>query len=170
MGQINSRKFSKNRILFLLLVLGLSGVGAYFTGDALRLSEKPSEYIGLVFSILAASLFAVVSIVGDPGMLASGPTKEAWVNARELRRELAQFNALFVWYLITLALLVISEVVEHAKIECLFWTFHVFAFCSISGFILSLALPFEFSRIQKRRLEQEIDSRHSRPSKVQNDK
>lgn len=52
----------------------LSSCAVLFSGagEVLRQSEKPSEYIALVFSILAASIFAIISILGDPGNLLRG--------------------------------------------------------------------------------------------------
>ena len=128
----------------------------------MRLAEKPAEYIGVIFSILAASLFAVVSIVGDPGMLVSGSARAAWENAKEIQRELHQFNVLFYIYLITLALLVVSELAEAANWQCWYWLTNVFTGFAIGGFLLSLSLPIAFQKLQQRRLEQEINSRRKR--------
>ncbi|WP_430254212.1 hypothetical protein [Neorhizobium sp. DAR64872/K0K18] len=153
------RKISKRRIAFIAVTVIASVAGGYFFGDAIRAAEKPNEYIAVVFSILAASLFAVVSIVGDPGMLPSGSTSAAWVNARDLQKQLHRFNGLFFLYLITLGLLVVSEVIESSKWEKWYWVTDVYAGLAIGGFLLSFALPFDFMALQRRRLEQEIEMR-----------
>lgn len=153
------RKISARRIAFLLIVLIASVAGGYFLGDDIRAAEKPNEYIAVIFSILAASLFAVVSIVGDPGMLPSGSSAAAWTSARDLQKQLHGFNGLFLLYLLTLGLLVASEVIEHSKWEKLYWLTDVYATFAIAGFLLSFALPFDFMALQKRRMEQEIQNR-----------
>lgn len=153
------RNFSKRRLAWITLVVAVSTMGGYFFGDAIRLAEKPNEYIAVIFSILAASLFAVVSIIGDPGMLPSGSSSAAWVNARDIQRQLHRFNGLFLLYLVTLGLLVVSEVIESSKWEAWYWVTDVYAGLAIGGFLLSFALPFDFMALQKRRLEQEIQLR-----------
>lgn len=153
-------RVSRRRVSFLSAVIAISCAGGYFFGEALRLAEKPNEYIATIFSILAASLFAVVSIVGDPGMLPSGSTSAAWTTARDLQRQLHRFNVLFFLYLITLGLLVASEVIESAEYESFYWVTNIYAAFAIAGFLLSFALPFDFMALQKRRLEQEIKLRN----------
>jgi hypothetical protein len=153
------RKLSWRRLVFLVAVLILAIAGGYCIGDEIRAAEKPNEYIAVIFSILAASLFAVVSIVGDPGMLPSGSTATAWTNARDLQKQLQNFNGLFLLYLLTLGLLVASEVIEHAQWVSLYWVSNVYAGFAIAGFLLSFALPFDFAALQRRRMEQEIQMR-----------
>ena len=148
------------RILFLLVAFGIPSVAVYLgAGEALRVSEKPSEYIGLVFSILAASLFATVSIVGDPSMLLSGGWRTAWESAKDVQLRLMRLTYLFLLYLLVLALLVVSEIVEAKQLFNWYVVHDAFAFTSILAFIWSLWLPFEIKDIQVQRLIQEIDGR-----------
>lgn len=151
---------SKGRIAFFAGAALISFAAAFFFGAAWRDAEKPAEYTGVVFSVLAASLFAVVSILGDPSMILPGSSRRAWVSARELQKELQRFNLLFVWYLLTLGLLVISELIESAKMEHFYWVGNVLVFFTSFGFLVSLGLPREFARIQRRRLQQEIEARN----------
>jgi len=139
----------------------------YFCGDTLRLSEKPSEYIGLIFSILAAAIFAVIGIIGDPGMLLSGNWRVASVNARTRHAELKGFNLVFYLYLITLGLLVVSELIEAAQAEKFYFIFNVFGGFAAFSFLWSFRVPYRLRQIQKHRLEDEIAER-KRP-KVKND-
>jgi predicted membrane channel-forming protein YqfA (hemolysin III family) len=161
MSNTQKSQVSIVRILVVLTIAIAAGLASYFLSDAFRLAEKPAEYIGVVFSILAASLFAVVSIIGDPGMIMPGSSRHAWVSAKEIQNELQKFNYLFIWYLLTLGLLVASELVEHAEMAGFYWVINVFVFFSVFGFLISLFVPSEFARIQRRRLQQEIDARSS---------
>ncbi len=148
----------KISILFVVLALP-SGAVFLGAGEALRVSEKPSEYIGLIYSVLAASLFATISIVGDPGNLLRGGWRRAWEEAKGIQFRLLRLTYLFVLYLVVLAALVVSEIVE-AKQLCNWYIVHdVFAWLSIVAFLWSLWLPFEIKDIQVSRLEQEIESR-----------
>jgi len=150
------------KIPFLLVLLFVPTVAVLCgAGEALRTSEKPSEYIGLIYSILAASLFATVSILGDPGNLVRGGWRTAWEQAKGIQFRLLRLTYLFVLYLLVLALLVASEVVEALSLEYLYWVHSLFAWLAIAAFILSLWLPFEVKNIQISRLEQEIQSRKS---------
>ncbi len=133
--------------------------GGYEFGDAIRLAEKPSEYIAVIFSILAAALFAVVAIVGDTGMLAPGSTAKAWVNARETQKELHKLNFLFFVVPHHARLLVVSEIIEFNNAEDWYWLTRVYAGAAIWGFLLSFGLPIDFMALQKRRMEQEIANR-----------
>jgi len=153
-------KVSFWRIGFLVVAVAIA-LGASCFGKELRLSEKPSEYIGLTFSILAASLFAVVSIVGDPSMLLPGNWRVGWESAKSIQAQLHRLNLLFLWYVVTLGLLVVSEVIDYAKWTNFYFVFNILAFFSAFGFVISFALPFELSRIQRDRLEQEINQRKS---------
>lgn len=153
---------SKTRLVFYVVTLAIAMYGGYELGEPVRLAEKPAEYVAVIFSILAAALFAVVAIVGDPGMLAPGSTASAWVNAREIQKELHKLNFLFFIYLTTLGLLVASEIAESSGADSWYWLTNVFAGFAIWGFLLSFGLPIDFMSLQKRRLEQEISSRSKR--------
>ncbi|MER9854146.1 MULTISPECIES: hypothetical protein [unclassified Mesorhizobium] len=152
-------KRSYGRLVFLIVSALIALVAAYYGGDVVRESEKPSEYIGLVFSILAASLFAVVSIIGDPSMLLPGNSRTAWENAKVIQADLREFNYLFIIYLSTLGLLVFSEIIEYKKLDNFYFIHNIFVFFAVFGFLISLALPFALSAIQKSRLENEIKAR-----------
>ena len=150
------------KIPFLLVLFGLPSLAVYLgAGEALRVSEKPSEYIGLIFSILAASLFATVSILGDPSNLVRGGWRTAWEQAKGVQFRLMRLTYLFVLYMIVLLLLVISEVVEAKCMSNFYWVHSALAWVSIAAFLLSMLLPFEIKNIQISRLEQEIKNRKS---------
>lgn len=159
---MNMPKISWIRVLFAGGAAVASILAGIYLGDALRLSEKPSEYIGVTFSILAASLFAVISIIGDPSMVLPGNWRVGYESAKRIQGQIQIFNYLFVWYLLTLGLLVASEVIEAEYIESLYWIFNVFAGFSVFGFLISLSVPFMLSRIQKDRLEEEVRFRAER--------
>lgn len=150
------------KLVLCAFVLLLLPVTVYFdVGDALRTSDRPAEYIGLIFSVLAASLFATVSIVGDPGNLLRGGWRRSWEDAKDIQFRLMRLTYLFVLYLIVLALLVISEIIEASMLESLYCVHDLFAWVTIIAFLWSLWLPFEIKNIQVSRLNREIEYRRS---------
>lgn len=131
-------------------------------GDWLRQSEKPSEYIGVTFSILAATLFAVISIVGDPSMILAGSWKTAWNSAKEIQIRLVRLKYLFLLYLVVLTLLIATEIVKFMKFVEFYWVYDVFGWMTVFSLIASYWLPFEIVQIQTQRLNDEITARKGR--------
>jgi len=152
-------KLAYGRLVVIAIAVAVGLVVGIFWGEEIRLSDRASEYIGLTFSILAASLFAVVSILGDPGMLMSGSWRAAWLNAKEIQGNLQRLNYLFVIYIVILGLLVVTEIIESARWNEYYFVHNIFAGLSAFAFVCSLALPFELSSIQRARLEAEIKER-----------
>lgn len=155
-------KLAYGRLILFVAAIAVGVVVGYFWGDEVRLSDRPSEYIGLTFSILAASLFAVVSILGDPSMVMPGSWRAAWLNAKEIQGDLQRLNYLFVLYILVLGLLVVTEIIEHANWNKFFFFHNIFAGLAAFAFVFSLALPFELAAIQRARLQSEINQRKSK--------
>lgn len=157
----DARKISKKRLMLLLTYVVVSIIVGYFWGEPLRLSEKPSEYIGLLFSILAASIFAVVSIIGDPSMLLPGTRRLAWESALAIQSQIQRLNVIFFLQILTLALLIVTELVESMQWGNFYWVFNILAGLATFCFLLSLSLPFELGAIQRDRLKREIEVRNN---------
>lgn len=155
----NRGEIRVKKILYYVLLIVLSIVVGWFAGDPLMASEKPSEYIGLMFSILAATIFAVVSIIGDPSMLLPGSRRLAWENALHIQSQIQKLNVVFTLQVLTLFLLVVTEMVEFMKWSHFYWTYKVLGGLAFFCFVVSLGLPFELGRIQRDRLRQEISNR-----------
>ena len=132
-------------------------------GEVLKESHRPSEYICRVFSVLAASLFAIISIVSNPSMLISGGWKEAWVQVTDIQNRLLRLMMVFILYLVVLALLIFSEAVKEKGLDNWHLVHDIFAFFAVHAFFLSIFwLPHEICEIQMKRLDQEIISRRNR--------
>lgn len=157
------RKLNPRKVVWLLVAISLPGIAVYFgLGDALRESEKPSEYIGVVYSILAGTLFAIISIVGDPSMLIPGTWRGAWEQAKQVQLRLMRLTYLFILYLTVLGLLILSEMIEAEEATAWFFVTDIFGYFALLAFILSLWLPFEIKSIQVERLRQEIEARKTK--------
>ena len=141
---------------FILIPTILIIIGA---GSFLMVSDRAAEHIGLIYSVLAASLFATISIVGDPGNLLRGGWRTAWEQAKQIQLRLMRLVYLFVLYLIVLFLLVVSALVKTNFPNSFLWVHSAFAWVAIFAFLCSLWLPFEIKEIQMNRLENEIENR-----------
>ncbi|WP_424942755.1 hypothetical protein [Aliiroseovarius crassostreae] len=150
---------SRRKIIIALILFAVCFLAGYFGGEPLRVSEKPSEYIAVLFSILSASVFAVISIIGDPSMLLPGGRRVAWENAKSIQVELQKLNHVFYIHIGIIFLLIISELVEEMCWVEYYFVFNFLAFLSTLGFILTLSLPHKLSKIQRERLTKEIESR-----------
>lgn len=155
----SGKSVSGYRVVWLVSSLLVSLLAGFYGGEVLRSSEKPSEYIGLLFSVLSASIFAVITIIGDPSMIASGSRRLGYESAKAIQIRVQRLSVVFVVHISTLFLLVISEIVEFKKLESMYWVFGLLAFCASFGFLLALSLPFELAKIQRDRLKQELSSR-----------
>lgn len=153
------KQWSKRKLLSAAAIIFVCSLAGYFVGEPLRISEKPSEYIAVLFSILAASVFAVISIVGDPIMLLPGGRRIAWENAKSIQIELQKLNDTFTLHILTLLLLIVSEIVEAMCWERFYFLYNVLAFSASLGFLLTFSLPHRLSKIQRDRLDREIRSR-----------
>lgn len=95
-------------------------------------------------------------------MLLPGNTRSGWESAKSIQHDLRQFNYLFLVYLLTLGILMFSEIVESEGWTSLFIVHNFLAFFATLGFLVSFGVPFALSAIQKERLEQEIAARQAR--------
>ncbi len=145
----------------------LFGIGTAFimslpgwcAGSYLSTSPTSVGYLVTVFSILAASLFAVISIVGDPSMLLSGNRRVAWRSARSLQRRLQTYNHLFTSYLMTLGLVIVASFLKDAKSDLTIYVFSLVGVLSLFCFLCSLTVPYSLARLQRSRMEGEIKDR-----------
>lgn len=147
------------RLFIIGLIVILSAAFGWLTGDIFRTSEDVASHIGVIFSILAASLFAVISIVGDPSMLLSGNRRVAWASAKGLQRRIQRYNFLFVLYILTLGLLVIAELIETAQCQDLYFIYHILSFMTSLCFLCSLTIGYGLSKLQRDRMENEVAGR-----------
>lgn len=153
---------SWGKVAYLVLSVIGSAVATYFFACVVGGSSQISQYVATILSILAASLFAVISILGDPSMLLGGNARVAWESAKDIQQDIQVFKYLFLLYIVTLGLLVFSAISNEAGIGIFYLVKYAYTFCAFFSFLVSLSLPFQFAAIQKSRLADEIDERSRR--------
>lgn len=148
----------RNFIIKIIIVAIVSTAG-WFLGDLIRSSDGVVALIAAIYSILAAALFAVITVIGDPSSILKGGKAVAWTSGQQVYSRIKLLNILFVFYMFTLGLLLAGEIIETAKYEKLYWVFNLIGYLTIFCFLCSLNLSFALTDIQKRKLEGEIESR-----------
>lgn len=123
--------------------------------------HNKSEVIGIltsVFSILARVLIAIVSILGDPGMLMDQSWRSNYIRSGEIQRKLHRKIDIFLLYILILFCAFIFLMIENQDSQ-LYKIFQIIVlFLSVLGFIFSFLLPYSLIEIQRERLNRAIQS------------
>lgn len=163
MPELTRRPVAWVRIGYAAGSLLASAVLTHFFAGLLHNTSEMITVIAAVFSILAGVLIAVVSILGDPGMLMDQSWRHTYLSSREIQRKLHRKIDIFVLYIVILAALFAFAMVDktsspdaYAILQSL-----VFFLC-VLGFLASISLPFSLVKIQRDRLEAAIKSARDR--------
>ena len=137
----------------------ISGIaGATFAQPLIHDNELAINVIVTVFSILAGFLVAIMTIMGEPGLVG-----RSW-RASEINREivfgrLVKQKWMFYLYLITLGLIFAASLVGKKSPELAVWLERIYLCTSIAAFILSLRLPSTLMKIQLARHDEVIKTK-----------
>lgn len=161
----NKRVFS---FLVVCIVVGFVLTVCDFGGLVL-LSDKAPDRIALVISILAASLFAVTSILADPINITKSNWRMAWDDAKEIQNQLVRLAFLFVLYLLVLLMIALSDVVAcdfRTDEGCLCAVYrYSFGFTLSCAILISFALPFMVNQIHTSKMDKMITFQKENPGK-----
>lgn len=147
------------RIFFVSFAL-LAGVAAAAFGQPfIHGNERAINVIVTAFSILAGFLVAIMTIIGDPGLFATRSWRYAEVARGNLRNRLTRQKWMFILYLITLALILISSLIEKAYPLATVWLERFYLGLAVMAFILSFGLPSALMNIQLSRHDEMIDAK-----------
>ena len=137
------------RVLWLLACTTVGGVGAYYA------QPYTSHNADVV-------LIIVITIIGDPIMIQEGSWRVAEGGHDTMRHRLFSHIALFLLYLITIAVLFVGAILDKAldshsiSKSIVEW---IYLFLGITSFLLTFALPVSLWNMQKARYEAEIERR-----------
>lgn len=114
-----------------------------------------------VYSILAGFLIAIIAIIGDPALLPSGTWRAAEIERTKTKNRLIRHKWLFLVYLITLALIFLSFLIDN-KLPLLTKIIeHAYIGIGAIAFFLSMQLPHSLMKIQQERIDSIIEHRRS---------
>jgi hypothetical protein len=141
---------------------------SYYAQPLVHNNDEAVNVIVTVFSVLAGFLVAIIAIIGDPMLIPPGSWRAAELGSHNLTRRLLRHKWLFIIYLLSLGLIFISVLLKSACTELVVWIERVYLFLSSVAFICSLWLPGTLMRMQKERIDHEIEHRRNPPSQNMN--
>ncbi|HSQ21076.1 MAG TPA: hypothetical protein VLR92_11990 [Blastocatellia bacterium] len=104
-------------------------------------------------------------MIGDPALIPDGSWRLAEARRENIEKRLMVNVWLFVIYLITIGLLFAGVIVQKALDEhniLRIWTERLYLFFGVFSFLLSFALPISLMRLQRARVDAEIERRRAK--------
>lgn len=167
-------KYKKKSIFLLLTIIGSGCFSVLFQP---LLTDKALDVLVNIYSILAGFLIGVIALIGDPSSLPAGSWRVAESSTKNTFRQLNSTKNLLYIYLITLfaifsykllavpamlgvikALPLGTEVLPYLSGLKVFVE-QIILFFSFVAFSYSFTLPNSLFKIQKKRVEKEIENR-----------
>lgn len=138
----------------------VSGVVAYYAQPLIHNNKDAADVLINVFSILAGFLVAVMTIMGEPVF----HRQRTWRYNRQAKKNyektLYRHKDLFHAYLVTLAIIFVSRLVDGDKYpDVQLWLERAFLFLSCFAFIFSMALPDKLINRQLQRYDDQVDEK-----------
>lgn len=146
---------------FLTFTVAFSLVFSWAGQPLIHGNQSAIDVIVTVFSILAGFLVAIIAIIGDPASIPKGSWRVAEIRAPLIDEKINKQKWLFTGYLITLGLIFASLLAAKSCTQLSALLEHVYLFLSSLAFIYSLKLPGFLSRIQRERVNDEIEARRN---------
>lgn len=150
---------SKNRIA-LIGIAAISGIAVGLYGQPLvHGNTEAVNIIVTTFSILAGFLVAIITILGDPGIMARASWRAGEVRRGEVYKRIVRQKWLFITYLLILGTALAASLLSKESPFVSIILEHVYLGLAVFAFILSLGLPATLMAIQLGRLEELIETR-----------
>jgi hypothetical protein len=153
------------RILAYVICLLLSAAGAYYAEPFVKENADAVLILTTVFTVFAGFLVAIITILGDPGLIPEGSWRVAEGRRDSIESQLIAHVWLFVIYLLAIALLFVGVVVRKAPAvpeEIKVWIDRTYLFVGIFSFLLTFGLAKSLLAFQVARIEAEIRRRRVR--------
>jgi hypothetical protein len=147
------------KVAFLAFTVAFSLVFSWAGQPLIHGNQSAIDVIVTVFSILAGFLVAIIAIIGDPASIPKGSWRVAELKAPLIDEKINKQKWLFTGYLVTLGLIFASLLVSKSSAQLSTILEHIYLFLSSLAFIYSLKLPGFLSRIQRERVNDEIEAR-----------
>ncbi len=152
----------KTKIAVFALRIALSAAAVYWGQPLISGNTQAINLIVTVFSILAGFLVGIITLLGDPAMLPGKTWRGAFLAKGLLARRILRKKFLFLAYLLTLALIMVSFLVQKSQPALNVWIERSYVFLGTFAFLASLQLPWTLSRIQIDRMEAEVSKRRQK--------
>jgi len=152
------------RALFIFSCFVGGGLVAYY-GQPLAHDNGDSILIIItVMTVFAGFLVAIITILGDPGLIPSGSWRVAELRRNNIEARLITHIWLFVLYLIAIGFLFTGALLNKAHEDVVsmawkIWIERLYLFFGVSAFFLTFGLPFALLKFQLNRIDSEIERR-----------
>jgi hypothetical protein len=150
------------RALAIIACLTISAVVAYFGQPLVHGNQDAITVIITVMTVFAGFLVAIITVLGDPGMIPVGSWRAAEVRRENIEARLTTHIWLFVLYLIAIALLFAGVLVNKSTEVSIIWKVWIerlYLFFGVSSFLFTFALPKALLKFQIARIDAEIERR-----------
>jgi hypothetical protein len=147
------------RLSFFGVAFSAGIVGFLFGQPLIHGNDLAVNVIVTVFSILAGFLVAIMTIMGEPGAIASRSWRASEKNRTNVFNRLVRQKWMFYLYLTTLGLILIASLIGKQYPLAGLWIERIYLGAAITTFILSLGLPSALMKIQIARQDEIINSK-----------
>jgi MFS family permease len=150
------------RLIFVIVSAALAAVAAWFGQPYVHHNADFVVIVVTVFAVFAGFLIAIITILGDPSMIPDGSWRIAESRRENIERRLITHVYFFILYLITIGFLFAGVIIQGAYAEhdaIRVWVERLYLFFGVFSFILSFALPVGLMRLQRARVDAEIERR-----------
>jgi MFS family permease len=150
------------RLVFIICSAALAAIAAWYGQPYVHHNSDFVVIVVTVFTVFAGFLIAIITILGDPSMIPDGSWRIAEARRDNIEKRLLTHSYLFILYLITIGFLFAGVLIqgaftEHDSIRV--WIERVYLFLGVFSFILSFGLPISLMKLQRARVDAEIERR-----------
>lgn len=150
--------------LFIFSCLIGGGLAAYYGQPLAHENADAILIIITVMTVFAGFLVAIITILGDPGLIPSGSWRVAELRRENIEAKLITHIWLFVLYLIAIGFLFAGALLNKAHEDVVsmaskIWIERLYLFFGVSSFLLTFGLPFALLKFQLNRIDSEIERR-----------
>jgi len=153
------------RLIFILACAVIAAIATPFIQPFVCHNSELVLIIVTVFAVFAGFLVGVITIIGDPTLLPRGSWRLAELNRENVERRLVTHVSLFILYLLTIGLLFTGVVMQSALADAnivKIWIERLYVFFGVFSFLLTFGLPFVLMKVQRARVDAEIEQRRER--------
>jgi hypothetical protein len=146
----------------------LASVAAAYYGQPFTHENPDAILVIITFTtVFAGFLVAIITLVGDPGLIPEGSWRTAENRRKNIEARLLTYAWLFVVYLTAIGLLFVGALLnkapEHAvSMEWKTWIDRLYLFFGILSFFLTFGLPKALWKHQLARIDAEIERRRKK--------
>jgi hypothetical protein len=151
-------------ILFGLLCIAAGAISSYYAQPFAHHNPDLILITITVFTVFAGFLIAIITIIGDPIIIPKGSWRISELGRGRMEDRLFWHIALFILYLLTIALLFVGVILDKALSEhdaWKVWVERAYLFVGITSFLFTFALPVSLLRMQRARYDAETERRRA---------